>query len=249
VARAEDDALTSEEIRSLIKKMDDPGHAPVCDPTWSESMCSVSQEARKRSLALRENILANSDDFVVHPVIQTDKYDQGEFDKYAGKCRGTEFNKTKADARAFVAESDKGLRLYVVRAFDPAKDDLLIFGRHYGHIEPYERKEFEKAKAEGRQFFPPHFWRSLFSLVDHKGCWVHEFQEVHEPGSGTVGVPNPSDGWDFDKVSVIHIGNMYYIAEYHRWPFDKIGTPTLSIIKIDNNPSHFWGGAEYYSFQ
>jgi hypothetical protein len=251
VAWAEDDALTSEEIRALIEKMDDTGYPAVCDGTWVGG-CSVEQAERTRCLALRENILSDSGDFVVHPVIQTDDYDQREFDKYAGKCRGTAFNKTYVPGTprgpGAWSESDKGLRLYVVKDFDPGKIDLLVFGRHYGHIESYQKKEYEKAKAEGRQFFPPHFWRSLLSEVDSKGCRVHEIQRVHEPGSGTAIVLNPSAGWDFDKVSIIHIGDMYYIAEYHRFPFDKVGTPTLTITNLENNPAHFFGGAPSCDF-
>lgn len=251
VAWAEDDALTAVDIRTLIKGMDDAGDPAACDGTWSSNMCSTRQAERKRCLALRKKILADGEDFVVRPVINTDKYDQRKFDKYAGKCRGTEFNKTYALTN--LAESDKGLRLYVVRYLDSAMNDLLIFGRHYGHIEPYQRKEMEKAKAEGKQFFPPNFWRSLFSQLDHKDCRVHEIQEVHEPGTVTSDSSNPvepsSGEWDYDKVSVIQLGNMYFIAEYHRFLLDKMGTPTLSIIKIEKGLAHVLGGAEHCDFQ
>ncbi len=246
-AWAEDDAITAAEIRTLIANMDDAGHlADDCGAPklTSKDLCLEKQAGRKRCLALREKILADTGDFVVHPVIRTDKYDQKEFDKYAGKCRGTEFNKTHANIHSYRAanwvtvESNTGLRLYVVRAFEPAKDDLLIFGRNYGTVvEPYQKREMEKAKAEGKHL-APYFGPSLFSRLYRKECQIDEIQSVPGPEPNFI---------DYDKVSVIRIGGNYYIADHHKYSADKAGT--LATMKIENDSAHYMGGAETCLFQ
>jgi hypothetical protein len=237
-ARAEDDALTAAQIRDLIANMDDAGNpAGECDPPaqWSEAMCSIKKAGRKRCLALRDQILASSGDFIVHPVIQTDKYEQIEFDKYAGKCRGTDFDKTRAVINFPVdSVSDRGLRLYIVKAVDPSKKDLLVFGRHYAVA--YSRAELEKARAEGKTWLG----RSLFSQVDRNTCRVEEIQEVPEPQPNFV---------TFDRVSVIRIGRVYYIADYHKYLQVILDEPgTLSIIAIGDR-FHSLGSAETCDFQ
>ncbi len=247
-AWAADDALTAAEIRALIVNMDDAGHPPqVCGtPTsMSEPLCSMKQSGRKRCLALKEKILAASGDFVVPPVIQTDKYDQKDFDQYAGKCRGTEFNKTYAEIEFWMtAESNKGLRLYVVKAFDPARNDLVIFGRNYGMaLEPYQKREMEKEAAEGKHFEPTR-GSSLFSRLDRKDCRIREFQGVAEPGPLSPGSPHFVE---YDKVSIIHVGTQYYIADHHKYNDDE--KDTLRIFSIQNGFAHSMGGADYCDFQ
>lgn len=244
-ARAEDDALTAAEIRALIANMDDAGNPPACDAAWSSDMCSTRQAERKRCLALREKILGNSGDFVVRPVMQTDKYEQGEFDKYAGKCRGAEFNKTYAlfnySNSWMIAESTSNLRLYVIKSFGQTRDNLLVFGRNYGiALEPYQKREIEKRKAEGKHWEASP-GQSFFSRVNYKDCRIHEIHQVAEPGPLALGSPYFVE---YGKASIILVGRQYYIVDHHKYSNAQKGT--LSIIKVDER---ILGNAEHCAFQ
>jgi len=231
VAKAEDGALTSEQIRTLVEKMK-LIEGGACKRDQSSISCQGERDKAKKCLALKDEILSKSDDIVLSPVVEVPEYDPAVFSKYApAQCPGLNFNESNDffNGSEVPQISNSEIRLYQADFFSNSEKrsiktgdssmflkgthpSLVVFGRHYMPMVPvYLLKEGEAHRAEedfrGKS-------SSRFSFLDEKGCDFQSFEGAYQTENYAPQYSKLAWDVEFDYVSIIKIDMGYYVADY-----------------------------------